>query len=114
MCRLFGTLKTPTDASPFIISSVVVGNVQYPSEVADAVARKLPATQALERKDTEIRDRTERADEARLASSGNCRSPVAAPFETASTSKVNSCSARCRSEPILNASELCRSAMEAR
>jgi len=40
--------------SPFIISSVVVGNVQYPSEVADAVSRKLAATQELERKDTEI------------------------------------------------------------
>jgi regulator of protease activity HflC (stomatin/prohibitin superfamily) len=41
-------------ASPFVISSVVVGNVQYPSEVADAVSRKLAATQELERKDTEI------------------------------------------------------------
>jgi regulator of protease activity HflC (stomatin/prohibitin superfamily) len=40
--------------SPFDISSVVVGNVQYPSEVADAVARKLAATQELQRKDTEI------------------------------------------------------------
>ena len=51
-------------ASPFVISSVVVGNVQYPSEVADAVARKLAATQELERKDTEIaierKDRTKR------------------------------------------------------
>jgi regulator of protease activity HflC (stomatin/prohibitin superfamily) len=41
-------------ASPFVISSVVVGNVQYPSEVADAVSRKLAATQELQRKDTEI------------------------------------------------------------
>ena len=41
-------------ASPFIISSVVVGNVQYPAEVADAVSRKLAATQELQRKDTEI------------------------------------------------------------
>jgi hypothetical protein len=49
------------DASPFIISSVVVGNVQYPSEVADAVTRKLAATQDLEREDTEIEiDRKER------------------------------------------------------
>ena len=51
-------------SSPFIISSVVVGNVQYPNEVADAVARKLAATQELERKDTEIeiekKDRTKR------------------------------------------------------
>jgi regulator of protease activity HflC (stomatin/prohibitin superfamily) len=51
-------------SSPFIISSVVVGNVQYPEEVADAVSRKLAATQELERKDTEIeierKERTKR------------------------------------------------------
>jgi regulator of protease activity HflC (stomatin/prohibitin superfamily) len=40
--------------SPFVISSVVVGNVQYPDEVSNAVSRKLAATQDLERKDTEI------------------------------------------------------------
>ncbi|MEO6213786.1 MAG: SPFH domain-containing protein [Vicinamibacterales bacterium] len=40
--------------SPFTITSVVVGNVQYPNEVADAVSRKLAATQELQRKDTEI------------------------------------------------------------
>ena len=41
-------------ASPFVINSVVVGNVQYPEEVAMAVSRKLAATQELQRKDTEI------------------------------------------------------------
>lgn len=50
--------------SPFVVTSVVVGSVQYPAEVADAVARKLAATQELERKDTEIeierKDRTKR------------------------------------------------------
>ena len=50
--------------SPFIVSSVVVGNVQYPTEVADAVSRKLAATQELQRKDTEIeierKERTKR------------------------------------------------------
>ena len=50
--------------SPFIISSVVVGNVQYPAEVSDAVSRKLAATQDLQRKDTEIeierKERTKR------------------------------------------------------
>jgi regulator of protease activity HflC (stomatin/prohibitin superfamily) len=50
--------------SPFIISSVVVGNVQYPAEVATAVSRKLAATQELQRKDTEIeierKERTKR------------------------------------------------------
>ncbi len=50
--------------SPFIIRSVVVGNVQYPEEVATAVSRKLAATQELQRKDTEIeierKERTKR------------------------------------------------------
>ena len=50
--------------TPFLISSVVVGNVQYPTEVADAVSRKLAATQELQRKDTEIeierKERTKR------------------------------------------------------
>ena len=48
--------------SPFIITSVVVGNVQYPEEVANAVSRKLAATQELQRKDTEIEiERKEKA-----------------------------------------------------
>ena len=50
--------------SPFIIESVVVGNVQYPDEVANAVSRRLAATQELARKDTEIeierKERTKR------------------------------------------------------
>ncbi len=48
--------------SPFLINSVVVGNVQYPEEVASAVSRKLAATQELQRKDTEIEiERKEKA-----------------------------------------------------
>jgi len=50
--------------SPFVVTSVVVGNVQYPNEVADAVSKKLAATQDLQRKDTEIeierKERTKR------------------------------------------------------
>jgi regulator of protease activity HflC (stomatin/prohibitin superfamily) len=57
-------IRAYADGSPFIISSVVVGNVQYPAEVADAVSRKLAATQELQRKDTEIeierKERTKR------------------------------------------------------
>lgn len=52
------------EGSPFLITSVVVGNVQYPEEVAAAVSRKLAATQELQRKDTEIeierKERTKR------------------------------------------------------
>lgn len=57
-------IRKYTDGSPFVISSVVVGNVQYPEEVANAVSRKLAATQELQRKDTEIeierKERTKR------------------------------------------------------
>ena len=57
-------IRTYAADSPFIISSVVVGNIQYPAEVADAVSRKLAATQDLQRKDTEIeierKERTKR------------------------------------------------------
>jgi len=50
--------------SPFIINTVVVGNVQYPMAISDAVSLKLAATQELQRKDTEIeierKERTKR------------------------------------------------------
>jgi regulator of protease activity HflC (stomatin/prohibitin superfamily) len=47
-------IRAYAQGSPFLITSVVVGNVQYPVEVSDAVSRKLAATQELLRKDTEI------------------------------------------------------------
>jgi regulator of protease activity HflC (stomatin/prohibitin superfamily) len=57
-------IRTYAADTPFVITSVVVGNVQYPSEVSDAVSRKLAATQELQRKDTEIeierKERTKR------------------------------------------------------
>ena len=57
-------IRNYTAGSPFVISSVVVGNVQYPEEVSSAVSRKLAATQELQRKDTEIeieqKERTKR------------------------------------------------------
>jgi hypothetical protein len=40
--------------SPFNIESIVVGNIQYPAEVADAVSKKLASTQELQRMDTQI------------------------------------------------------------
>jgi regulator of protease activity HflC (stomatin/prohibitin superfamily) len=43
-----------TRDTPFDVTSVVVGNIQYPEEVANAVAAKMAATQVLERKQTEI------------------------------------------------------------
>ena len=63
-------IRRYAEASPFVVTSVVVGNVQYPSEVADAVARKLAATQELARKDTETES------SARSARSAKCRRPA--------------------------------------
>lgn len=47
-------IRAVAENTPFEIRSVVVGNIQYPAEVADAVSRKLAAVQELERKATEI------------------------------------------------------------
>ena len=52
--RVLARIQQYAQNSPFIVSSVVVGNVQYPEEVATAVSKKLAATQELQRKDTEI------------------------------------------------------------
>ena len=61
---VLGRIRQYAQNSPFLIDSVVVGNIQYPAEVADAVSRKLAATQELQRKDTEIeierKERTKR------------------------------------------------------
>lgn len=61
---VLGRIQQYTSGSPFVITSVVVGNVQYPEEVSSAVSRKLAATQELLRKDTEIeierKERTKR------------------------------------------------------
>jgi regulator of protease activity HflC (stomatin/prohibitin superfamily) len=58
-------IKELTENTPFEVRSVVVGNIQYPAEVADAVARKLAAVQELERKTTEI-EITSREKEKRI------------------------------------------------
>lgn len=52
--RIRTRIQLLTQDSPFQITSVVVGNIQYPEEVASAVAQKLASTQVLERKQTEI------------------------------------------------------------
>ena len=68
--------------SPFVIGSVVVGNVQYPEEVSTAVSRKLAATQELQRKDTEIeierKERTKREVQAQGIANAMADHPRAA------------------------------------
>ncbi|MBI2446515.1 MAG: hypothetical protein HYV51_01700 [Parcubacteria group bacterium] len=48
------TMKIWVNNTPFDIMSVVVGDIQYPDEVANAVAKKMATTQLLEQKATEI------------------------------------------------------------
>lgn len=42
-------------SAPFCVKSVVVGDIQYPDEVAGAVAKKMATTQLLEQKATELK-----------------------------------------------------------
>lgn len=49
-----GKLDALCGNTPFEVTRVVVGNIEYPREVADAVSEKLAATQVLERRKTEI------------------------------------------------------------
>ena len=46
-------IKDVARNTPFEISSVVIGNIQYPPEIADAVSKKLAATQELEQRTTQ-------------------------------------------------------------
>ena len=52
--RVFKRVLALTKETPFNVMSVVVGNIQYPEQVANAVSLKLAATQDLERKQIEI------------------------------------------------------------
>jgi regulator of protease activity HflC (stomatin/prohibitin superfamily) len=52
--RIFTRILLLTKDTPFEVTSVVVGNIQYPEQVANAVSLKLAATQDLERKQIEI------------------------------------------------------------
>ncbi len=47
-------IKVVTADTPFDVSSVVVGNIQYPPEVTTAVSQKMATTQLLLQKGTEI------------------------------------------------------------
>lgn len=51
---VYARVKKLTENTPFEVTSVVVGNIQYPAEVADAVAKKMAMTQVLEQKATEL------------------------------------------------------------
>ncbi|TSC82016.1 MAG: hypothetical protein G01um101420_546 [Parcubacteria group bacterium Gr01-1014_20] len=51
---IYARIRNLTDTTPFEISTIVVGNIQYPDLVTNAVSMKLAATQDLEREQTNI------------------------------------------------------------
>lgn len=66
-------IKELTENTPFEVRSVVVGNIQYPPEVADAVSRKLAAAEELERKTTEIEITSREKDKRIIEAEGIAR-----------------------------------------
>jgi regulator of protease activity HflC (stomatin/prohibitin superfamily) len=52
--EVFDKVNALTGDTPFHVISTVVGNIQYPKEVSDAVSRKLATSQLWEQKQTEI------------------------------------------------------------
>lgn len=52
---IFTRVQALTKDTPFEVTSTVVGNIQYPEEVANAVAKKMATTQVLEQKATELK-----------------------------------------------------------
>lgn len=62
-------VKDLTASTPFLVTSVVVGNLQPPAEVVDEISKKVAATERLKRMQTEIdiaeKDRSKRVVEAR-------------------------------------------------
>lgn len=61
--RLLARVKALTDPTPFQVDSVVVGNIQYPESVANAVALKLAAQQKLEQMTTEVEIEKKKKDQ---------------------------------------------------
>lgn len=66
-------IKELTANTPFEVRSIVVGNIQYPVEVADAVSRKLAAAEELERKATEIEITSREKDKRIIEAEGIAR-----------------------------------------
>lgn len=72
--RLLARVKALTDSTPFQVDSVVVGNIQYPTIVADAVANKLAAQQKLEQMSTEVEIERKRMEQRVVEAEGIAKS----------------------------------------
>lgn len=67
---LLRRVKEVTDGTPFQVDSVVVGNIQYPESISNAVALKLAAQQKLEQMTTEVQIEEKKKDQRIVEASG--------------------------------------------
>jgi regulator of protease activity HflC (stomatin/prohibitin superfamily) len=67
-------VKALTDPTPFQVDSVVVGNIQYPESVSNAVALKLAAQQKLEQMATEVQIESKKKDQRIVEAEGIAKS----------------------------------------
>lgn len=71
---LLAKVKALTDPTPFDVSSVVVGNIQYPESISSAVATKLAAQQKLEQMTTEVAIEQKKKDQRIVEAEGIAKS----------------------------------------
>jgi regulator of protease activity HflC (stomatin/prohibitin superfamily) len=71
---LLANVKKLTDPTPFDVESVVVGNIQYPDSISNAVATKLAAQQKLEQMATEVQIEQKKKDQRVVEAEGIAKS----------------------------------------
>ncbi len=71
---LLARVKALTDPTPFQVDSVVVGNIQYPESVSNAVAMKLAAQQKLQQMETEVQIESKKKDQRIVEAEGIAKS----------------------------------------
>lgn len=67
---IYERVRRLTDSTPFEISAIVVGNIQYPDLVTQAVSKKLAASQDLEREQINIDIERKKAEKRVVEASG--------------------------------------------
>jgi len=67
-------LREKYKGTPFVFESVVVGNIQYPKNVTQAVSEKMAATQELEKADIEIKIERKKAEKRVVEAEGIAKS----------------------------------------
>ncbi len=71
---ILARLREKYEGTPFVFESVVVGNIQYPKNVTQAVSEKMAATQELEKTDIEIKIERKQAEKRVVEAEGIAKS----------------------------------------